>query len=262
MPTLILRNAQGEQVSGDDPAQVAYSEYRLTLKQGTLYQPHPALAKNSQGEYLYHALTNEEAASYTSLNAFDETGTREMTAQDLLYQIKRFAHPRLHSPLGGLMQENIDGMAELAANLEAKIAEDSNAAIDLRDYELNGVTVDNDYQLTIRLKGLYPQFIYWLAMPFFAPMPWEAEAFYNQAGMEKNNLNLNWYPLGTGPYMLSENNPNLRMVLLRNPNFRLEKYPSEGAEGDRENGLLKDAGKTLPFIDKVIYSLEKEPQIW
>lgn len=258
MPTLILRNAQGEEISDDDPTQIAYSEYVLNLKQGILYQPHPALAKNSQGDYQYHSLSSEAAASYKSLGEFKETGTREMTAADLMYQIKRFAHPRLHSPLSGLMQENIEGMTELVNSLETTLSDNPKAKIDLRDYALSGVIVNNDYQLTIRIKGLYPQFIYWLAMPFFAPIPWEAEVFYGQAGMEKNNLNLNWYPIGTGPYMLSENNPNLRMVLSRNPNFRLEKYPSEGAPGDQENGLLDDAGKALPFIDQVIYSLEKE----
>ncbi|MDX1487356.1 MAG: ABC transporter substrate-binding protein, partial [Acidiferrobacterales bacterium] len=35
-------------------------------------------------------------------------------------------------------------------------------------------------------------------------------------------------------------------------------YPSEGEPADRAAGLLRDAGARLPFIDKVLYSLEKE----
>jgi ABC-type transport system substrate-binding protein len=58
--------------------------------------------------------------------------------------------------------------------------------------------------------------------------------------------------------MLTENNPNRRMVLERNPNFRGEAYPSEGNPGDLESGLLEDAGKIMPFIDKAVYSLEPE----
>ena len=42
--------------------------------------------------------------------------------------------------------------------------------------------------------------------------------------------------VGTGPFVLSENNPNARMVLSRNPNFRGEAYPSEGDPGDAERG--------------------------
>ena len=58
--------------------------------------------------------------------------------------------------------------------------------------------------------------------------------------------------------MLTENNPNLRMVMERNPNFHGETYPADGDPEDQKNGLLDDAGKRLPFIDKAIYSLEKE----
>jgi ABC-type transport system substrate-binding protein len=48
------------------------------------------------------------------------------------------------------------------------------------------------------------------------------------------------------------------MVLTRNPEYHGEAYPDEGMPGDREAGLLDDAGKPLPFIDRVVYSLEKE----
>jgi ABC-type transport system substrate-binding protein len=58
--------------------------------------------------------------------------------------------------------------------------------------------------------------------------------------------------------MLSENDPNSRMVLARNPNFRGEPYPSEGEPGDAERGLLADAGKTMPFLDKAVYTRERE----
>jgi ABC-type transport system substrate-binding protein len=58
--------------------------------------------------------------------------------------------------------------------------------------------------------------------------------------------------------MLTQNNPNSRMVLERNPNFRGEAYPAEGESGDAEAGLLADAGKTMPFIDRVVFSREKE----
>ena len=58
--------------------------------------------------------------------------------------------------------------------------------------------------------------------------------------------------------MLTENNPNRQMVLSRNPNFHGETYPVEGEPEDQSAGLLDDAGRELPFIDKAIYSLEKE----
>ena len=70
----------------------------------------------------------------------------------------------------------------------------------LEDFSLAGAEVVDRHTYRIRIKGKYPQFIYWLAMPFFAPMPWEAEVFYAQPGMTDRNLTLDWYPVGTGPY--------------------------------------------------------------
>jgi len=72
------------------------------------------------------------------------------------------------------------------------------------------------------------------------------------------NLTLDWYPVGTGAYMLSENNPSSRMVLDANPNFRGEPYPSEGEPGDAKAGLLADAGKRAPFVERIVLTREKE----
>ena len=48
------------------------------------------------------------------------------------------------------------------------------------------------------------------------------------------------------------------MIMERNPNFHGEVYPLEGSEDDLEAGLLDDAGRPIPFIDKIVFSLEKE----
>ena len=76
--------------------------------------------------------------------------------------------------------------------------------------------------------------------------------------MAERNLTLDWWPVGTGPYMLQENNPNARMVLVRNPNYHGETYPCEGEEDDKAAELLRDCGEPLPFIDKVVFTREKE----
>ena len=190
---------------------------------------------------------------------FAETGSRELTADDYIYQMKRLAHPRLHSPIFGMMAERIEGLAALGKILQAEAAKaPAGGWLDLDRYPLAGVEKVDRYTWRVRLKGKYPQFLYWLAMPFFAPVPREADRFYSQPGMAEKNLSLDWYPVGTGPYMLTENNPNSRMVLERNPNFHGETYPCEGDPGDREKGLLADCGKALPFIDKVVFTREKE----
>ncbi len=252
-------------LSTDAPAErVAFSEYLLEIEPGIRYQPHPALARDAEGRFLYHELSAERIARANTLADFPETGDRELMAADYAYQIKRLAFGRLHSPIAGVMRDYILGFEELSKALEQadRAARKSTGLdkpyIDLRKYECEGIRVLDSRRLSIRLKGKYPQFLYWMAMPFFAPMPWEADRFYSQPGLAKRNINLNWYPLGTGPYMLTENNPNLRMVLERNPNFHGEAYPTHGEPDDARAGLLADAGRPLPFIARAIYSLERE----
>ena len=242
---------------------IAYTIYTIKIKKGIKYQPHPAFAKDKDGKPVYLDLTPEDIATKFVLSDFPETGTRELMANDFVYEIKRLAHPHLHSPIYGLMTEYIVGLKKFGDQLrraddKLKKLEGEYAFLDLNKFEISGVDVVDRYTYTIKINGKYPQFLYWLAMPFFAPIPPEADRFYSQPGMDKKNITLDWYPVGTGPYMLTENNPNLKMVLERNPNFHGEKYPTDGEVGDKEVGFLDDAGKDLPFIDKVVHSLEKE----
>jgi oligopeptide transport system substrate-binding protein len=77
----------GKPVPESSP-QVAYSVYEIHIKPGIRYQPHPALALDAQGRPLYLALSTAELAPVQSLADFKQTGTRELTADDYVYQIK------------------------------------------------------------------------------------------------------------------------------------------------------------------------------
>ena len=237
---------------------IAYSLYEIHLRPDLRYQPHPALAKNSNGQPSYFSLSENDWRGIHSLTDFHETGTRAVQAADYVYQIKRLAHPDLYSPIFGVMAEYIVGLKEYADTLKQARKKQREGWLNLNDFPVSGVEVVDAQTYRIKIRGKYPQFAYWLAMPFFAPMPWEAERFYAQPGMHERNLSLDWWPLGSGPYYLSENNPNRRMVLTKNPNFSGEFYPTEGDPSDRAAGLLKDAGQPLPLIDQVVFSLEKE----
>ncbi|MEO8004030.1 MAG: ABC transporter substrate-binding protein [Betaproteobacteria bacterium] len=239
---------------------VAFSVYEIHIRPGLMYQPHPALAKDENGKYRYHDLKPADLKHIYELRDFKYTGTRELVAADYAFQIRRLAHPKLHSPIFGLLSGYIVGLKDYATTLQqAEKALPPDGYLDLNKFPLEGVQVVDDHTYRIRLKGKYPQFVYWLAMPFFAPIPWEAERFYSQPGMsDGKNISLDWYPIGTGAYMLTVNDPNRIMVLERNPNFAGEPYPSEGEQGDKEAGLLDDAGKLMPFVDKAVFSLEKE----
>jgi ABC-type transport system substrate-binding protein len=240
-----------------DAAKIAYSVYDIRIKPGIRYQPHPAFVpENLQ-------LSANEIRSMFVIGDFRRTGTRELIADDYVYQIKRLAHPRVNSPIFGHMADYIVGLKEFGDTLKEADARlvatgGRGAWLDLGQFNISGVQAVDRHTYRIRIKGKYPQFLYWLALPFFAPVPVEADRFYSQPGFAEKNLTLDWWPVGSGPYMLAEMNPNARMVLRRNPNFHGEAYPSEGEPADRESGLLTDAGKPAPFIDEIVFSREKE----
>ncbi|KAF0191238.1 MAG: extracellular solute-binding protein [Gammaproteobacteria bacterium] len=256
-PVFVDRNGQ---TLPDDaaPDQIAFSIYDIRIRAGVRYQPHPALATDARGGFLYHALSADAVAKIRTLRDFAQTGSRELVAADYVYQIKRLAHPKLQSPIFGLMTEYIVGLKEYGETLAAAKAQGDREFLDLAEYPLEGAQVVDRYTYRLKVRGKYPQMLYWLAMPFFAPVPPEADRFYAQPGFAEKNLSLDWWPVGTGPYMLVENNPNRQMVMDRNPNFHGEVYPAAGEAGDAAAGLLADAGKPLPFIERVVFSLEKE----
>ena len=258
VPVPRFYDAQGRALPADAPvAQIAESVYELRLQPGIRFQPHPAFAVDSHGQPLY--LGQNIADGRQTIADFTQTASRELTADDYIYQIKRLAHPRLHSPIFGMMADKIVGLKALGEAL-GKAAKDQPADewLDLDQFALAGVEKIDSQTWRIRLKGKYPQFLYWLAMPFFAPVPREVDRFFAQPGMAAKNLTLDWWPVGTGPYLLAENDPNRRMVLSRNPNFHGQTYPCEGEAGDREAGLLADCGQALPFIDQAIFTRDKE----
>ncbi len=255
-------DAAGRELPADAPiGDIAHSVYEIRLRPGILYQPHPAFALDAAGQPVYADLDRDKLRGIDTLADFTHSGTRELIADDYIYEIKRLAHPRLHSPIFGMMAEHIVGLKELGADLQKAAKElppNQKGWLDLDRFPLDGVTRIDRHTYRIKLRGKYPQFLYWLAMPFFAPVPREADRFYSQPGMAEKNLTLDWYPVGSGPFMLTQNNPNSRMVLERNPNFHGETYPCAGEAGDEAAGLLHDCGLALPFIDKAIFSREKE----
>jgi len=264
MPTVRYLDRHHRPLPDTAPAkEIAYSVYEIHIKPGMRYQPHPAFARkalnpNARGKPEYDHLSTADLRDIHALSDFPHTGTRTVTAADYAYQIKRLADPLLHVPIFGVMSDYIVGLKEYAATLQQAVKRHPGAFLDLNKYPLRGVQVVDERTYRIEIHGKYPQFEYWLAMPFFAPMPPEAERFYAQQGMRERNLALDWWPVGSGPYYLSENNPNQRMVLKRNPYYDSETYPTEGEPGDAAAGLLRDAGKRLPLIDEIVFTLEKE----
>lgn len=244
MPTVTYLDTNKQPVTKTHRA-IAFTRYTITLQPNIHYQPHWAFSKKPSKQ----CVEQEDQAHQP---------TRTLTASDYVYEIKRLASPRVNSPIYSLMAEHIVGLKDLRQRLIKASDKQPKTWLDLRKHALSGVNVINPLSFTILIQGNYPPFIYWLGMPFFAPIPWEADRLYAMPGMAKHNLSLDWLPIGTGPYYLKESNPEARMILIKNPNFHQEMYPTHGEPNDKAKGYLAHAGKQLPFIDEAIYQFEKE----
>jgi len=258
----------GKPLPDDAPAdQIAESIYDIPIKRGVKYQPHPAFALDEQGKHRYMALTPEQLGTKRSPWEFEHQGTREVVAEDFVYALKRHGTTRIEAPVFAVFAEYVVGLAEYGERIkreDAKLLKGlpndirDKPFLDFRLFPLEGTSAPDKYTWRIRLKGKYPQWSYWMALPFLAPLPWEADAFYAQAGMSENGLSLNQWPVGSGPFMMWEFVRDRRHVLKRNPNYHGETYPCEGMPGDKEAGLLDDCGKPMPFVDTLYVTMEKE----
>jgi ABC-type transport system substrate-binding protein len=279
MPEPQLYDRNSAWLPSDAPAaDVARVVYEITLQPGIRYQDHASFARNPDGTYRWHLPLDGSLPRLEHPDELPEKGMRTLRAEDYVYQIKRLAHPLLECPIYPILANYIEGFTAFYDLLQAEIARRRAARrqasgvfynqeadertnpiyLDLRQYPLPGVEVVDEFTFRITLIKPYPQFIYWLAMPFFAPMPWEVDRFYTQAATAAQNITLDRFPVGTGPFTLAMNQPNYRMVLRRNANFRQERYPSDGSSDDGADGLLADRGKLVPFLDKAVFVLEKE----
>lgn len=260
------------------PSKVSRVEYDINIKEGIKYQPHPAFATSKDGELLYHNLKESDLKNIKQIIDFPKTSTRELTVDDYMYQIKRMADPRLHCPILPIISKYILGLDGFALSLKEELASirekrkklqgagynqttdemENPILLDYNKFPIAGLVKTSKYNFKIILKNKYPQFIYWLAMSFFSPMPEEAIKFYGQAVLKDKNINLNRFPVGTGAYRMDNYLPNMEITMVKNENFHGESYPQTGEAGDKEQGLLKDKGKPLPLIDKLVFKLEKE----
>jgi ABC-type transport system substrate-binding protein len=115
-----------------------------------------------------------------------------------------------------------------------------------------GLAAPDPHTFVIRLTKPYWELEWVLAMAYFSIYPPEAVAYYGKAFRD--------HPVTSGPYLVQEYKRGQRMVLVRNPRYRDDFYPTEGMPEDVENGRLALAGQRLPLNDRVIATVFKETQ--
>lgn len=177
--------------------------------------------------------------------AFPNGKGRELKADDVIYSLKRLADPKLNAKGWWVIDDRLAGLNEWRAKY---------ASADAANYaeEIEGLKKVDDFTVQMKLKKPFPQFLYALAMPYSFIVAKEAVEHYG-----KEFLN---YPVGTGAFILPKFEQTSMITYVRNPKFRDKFYPSEGEEGDDKLGLLADAGKKLPLVDKINVHIIVESQ--
>jgi oligopeptide transport system substrate-binding protein len=176
---------------------------------------------------------------------------RRLVAGDFIYAWKRIANVKYRSKNWWIFDGKIVGLNEFrayTATFKSAREVDYSRAVP-------GLAAPDDFTLQIRLKKPWPQIRYLLAHLPTAPMAREAVEYYGDR--------IPTVTVGTGPFRLKSWRTVTTLILVRNPGFRKEVYPSEGEMGDRERGLLSDAGKPLPLVDAIMYYvIEEDRPYW
>jgi oligopeptide transport system substrate-binding protein len=236
-----------EAVPQAEPLEGGQVRYRFRLREDLSFQEDPCFERFGAGER-----------------------TRQITAADLVFQLKRIADPAVNSPVVEPFF-NVVGFREYHDALaEARKPGAPMASLPPRElYErvgpIAGVREVDPLTIEIVLGAPYPQILYWFAMPFTTPLPWEAVHHYDG---RDGRAHLADHPVGSGPFVLSHYDKQARIVLEKNPNWYGVQhpewkapgavFPAEGMPEDAERGLLAAAGKPLPFIERIEYRREKE----
>jgi oligopeptide transport system substrate-binding protein len=210
----------------------------------------PALAESMptvSDNGLTHTFKIKKGVRFHDNPAFKDGKGREVTAEDFIYSFKRLADPRNASEGFWIFDGKIKGLNEWQTAVKGEKAN--------YDTPVEGLQAPDAHTLVIKLTQPYYQLYYVLAMQFSSVVAREAVEKYGQEFL--NN------PVGTGPFMLEKSSDwvrNSKITLKKNPTWRGETFPSEGESGDKEKGLLADAGKSLPFAEKLVFTELTEDQ--
>ncbi|MGE4130310.1 MAG: ABC transporter substrate-binding protein [Bdellovibrionales bacterium] len=208
--------------------------------QPLLAEAMPTVSKDG----LIHTFKLKKGVKFQDSEVFPGGKGRDLVASDFVYSWKRLADPKGKGEGFWIFDGKIKGMNEW----RDKLAKGEGKFED----PIEGLTAVDDQTLKITLVAPYYQLNYVLAMSYAAAVPHEAVEKYGEEFMN--------HPVGTGPFKFDSWTRGSKVVLLKNPTWHGGTYPTEGEPGDKENGLLADAGKSLPFVDKLVFHEIPEDQ--
>ncbi len=174
---------------------------------------------------------------------------RELVAADYVYTLKRYYDPAIRTEhLYTFENAKILGLSELRRGaLQSKTPFPY-------DIEVPGLRALDRYRFEVVLADPAPRFVHLLA-------GWTLGAVAREA-IEAHANDPMAHPVGTGPFMLAQWRRASRIVLVRNPRFREQRFATVGA-GDEprlQAAAQRLAGARAPLLDRVEIDIVEESQ--
>jgi len=178
---------------------------------------------------------------------FKDGKGREVVADDIVYMLKRHADAKINTQsYPAIFSGFVKGLDEFRVKTK-----ELGAKMNYDEHDVEGIKKTGKYTVDVTLTKPNPLAIFPFASSTMAVYPREA--------VEKYGEGFARHPVGTGPFKMHKYDRQGVMILRRNEKYQ-GTYPTEGAPGDKEKGLLADAGKKIPFLDEVRIPLIEEDQ--
>lgn len=238
-----LKTLDPAQASEESSGEVIPNIYEGLLQYHYLKRPltpEPLLAAampEVSKDGLTHTFKLKPGVKFQDSEVFPDGKGRALVASDFIYSWKRLADPKGKGEGFWIFDGKIKGLNEW----RDKLAKGEGKFED----PIEGFQAPDDSTVVIKLVRPYYQLHYVLTMPFATVVPHEAVKKYGDEFMN--------HPVGTGPFKLENWTRGSKVVLTKNPTWHGGTFPSEGEASDSDKGLLADAGKALPFVDKLVF---------
>ena len=195
---------------------------------------------------LVYRIRIKEGVHFVDDPAFEGGIGRELTAEDVVYSLKRHFDPSMRPAGTWLWQGRIVGL------------DDWKAAGSDYEQDVEGLRAIDRYTIEIRLVRPYPQLVYTLAMAYSGIVAREAVEYY---GREMGS-----HPVGTGPFKVVSYD-SARIVFERNQKYRQEPVDiyAEGYDKATQEytGVEAIHGRSPPFLDRLeIYFISETAARW
>ncbi len=254
----ILRIARRAEYKSLDPAgqfdsasaEIVTNVYDTLLEYHYLDRPYrlvPNLLSRMperQADGVTYLFTLREGVRFSDDPAFPGGMGRELRAEDVIYTIKRFSDANVNSKSYVLMRNVVVGLDDFRA-----ATREHGPGLDYSKYDVAGLQRDGDYRIKMRFTGENP-----LALYLFAMSPLSIVA---REAVEHYGTDFERHPVGTGPFVLRQNDRRGTMILVKNPSYH-GRYPERVGDGGRLTWA--DTGPSLPFVDEVHLPLIEESQ--